>query len=105
MKLAQDKNKRKTVAITVAIEPDATPRKVTGRCAWTLRNLMRAGPKGCETLHLPALRWSQYIHLLRKDGFQIETQDAVHGGDFPGHHARYVLQSQVRLIEDCDVLK
>ena len=106
MKLAQDKQKKKTIAITVAIEPDGPPQKITGRNAWTLRHLMQAGPRGCETLHLPALRWSQYIHLLRKDhGFNIETQDAKHGGDFPGTHARYVLHSKVRMIEDCEALK
>lgn len=43
------------------------------------------------------MRLSAYIHSLRKLGFEITTERELHGGDYPGHHARYRLESEVSL--------
>lgn len=66
-----------------------------GRVRWCLERLMRAETKGCTPIDDPAPRWSAYVHQLREDGFDIETITEPHGGDFPGHHARYVLRNKV----------
>lgn len=71
-----------------------------GRQRWALEQLIRAGNAGCTPLHNPALRWSGYVHVLRALGIVIETIREEHGGDFPGHHARYVLRSAVALVQE-----
>jgi len=43
----------------------------------------------------PAPRWSAYVHNLRESGVEIETVTEPHGGDFAGHHGRYVLRCGV----------
>lgn len=68
---------------------------VTGRVKWALETLIRAGGKGCTPLENPALRWSHYVHMLRRMGVIIDTIHESHGGAFPGTHARYVLRSRV----------
>lgn len=79
---------------------DKEPRKitVTGRDAWALDQLMRAGKTGCTPITNPAPRWSHYIWKLRGEGIDIETIDEPHGGAYRGTHARYVLRSKVRKI-------
>ncbi|WP_423208738.1 winged helix domain-containing protein [Paracoccus yeei] len=69
--------------------------QIEGRDLWALERLIGAGAKGCTPITEPAPRWSAYIHKLRRAGIQIETRHEPHGGPFPGHHARYVLQSRV----------
>jgi hypothetical protein len=71
---------------------------VSGRDKWALDRLREAGRKGCTPMTEPAPRWSAYIHNLRKLGVEIETITEPHEGDFPGHHARYVLRSAVSVI-------
>jgi hypothetical protein len=68
---------------------------VTGRVRWALERLCAAGETGCTPLVQPAPRWSGYIHDLRKLGVSIETLTEKHGGDYPGHHGRYVLRCKV----------
>ena len=68
---------------------------VTGRLLWTLQQLVRAGARGVTPIERPAPRWSHYVHQLREMGLDIETIREEHGGDFPGHHGRYVLRSPV----------
>ena len=70
-----------------------------GREAWTLRHLVDAGPAGVTTLDQPAPRWSHYIFKLRKAGLVITTDYEPHGGDFPGSHGRYRLQTELHLVE------
>lgn len=70
---------------------------VTGRDLWALENLRRAGARGCTPIDNPAPRWSAYVFNLREMGVEIETITEPHGGDFAGHHARYVLRSGVCL--------
>ncbi len=67
-----------------------------GREAWALDRLRAAGPKGCTPITEPALRWSAYVHTLRERGVPIETLTEPHGGEFAGHHGRYILRATVR---------
>lgn len=66
-----------------------------GRIGQTFQHLHCAGQVGITTLQNPALRLSTYIHSLRKMGFEITTEREPHGGKYPGHHARYRLESIV----------
>lgn len=68
---------------------------VKGRDLWALERLRRAGPKGCTPIDHPGPRWSAYVFNLREAGVEIEKVTELHSGDFPGHHARYVLRSTV----------
>lgn len=70
---------------------------VSGRVRWALDELRRAGAVGCTPIHNPAPRWSAYVFNLREMGVPIETVTETHIGDFPGHHARYVLRCGVSL--------
>lgn len=67
----------------------------TGREAWALERLGAAGAAGCTPITEPAPRWSAYVHKLRRRGLPIETIHEAHGGEFAGHHARYVLHARV----------
>lgn len=68
---------------------------LTGRLAWTLCELLKAGERGITSLHNPAPRISHYVLTLRRKGLVIETIRAEHGGPFPGHHGIYRLVSNV----------
>ncbi|MFX0546504.1 winged helix domain-containing protein [Roseovarius sp. S1116L3] len=70
---------------------------VSGRDRWALEELRKAGARGCSPIQNPAPRWAAYVHNLRDLGVEIETITEAHEGDFPGHHARYVLRSGVSL--------
>ena len=72
--------------------------EVTGRDAWALCALIEAGPRGCTPINAPAPRWSAYVFNLRRRGLDIETLHERHGGPYAGNHARYVLNSDVRLL-------
>ena len=65
---------------------------ISGRVQWALDQLRKAGAVGCTPIYNPAPRWSAYVFSLREIGVQIETITEPHEGDFPGHHARYVLR-------------
>ncbi|TDL86834.1 hypothetical protein E2L05_12805 [Meridianimarinicoccus aquatilis] len=67
---------------------------VTGRVRWALDRLRIAGAAGCTPITEPAPRWSGYVFSLRDMGVAIETITEPHGGEFAGHHARYVLRCQ-----------
>lgn len=76
--------------------------RLRGRYAWALSELVKAGDSGCTPIAHPGPRWSAYVHKLRHEyGLAIETIHEGHKGPFPGHHARYVLRSQVRLLAPC----
>lgn len=68
---------------------------VSGRVRWALEQLRKAGAHGCTPIKNPAPRWSAYVFDLRELGVQVETIAEPHGGEFSGHHARYVLRSVV----------
>ena len=86
--------------IRARVLPDGAPVTVVGRDADTLERLVEAGERGLTPIEYPAPRWSHYVFKLRGLGFIIETVDEPHGGAFPGHHARYVLRSQVEILRD-----
>lgn len=62
---------------------------------FVLRALLSAGATGCTFFSDPAPRWASSIFLLRQRGLAIDTEREAHSGMFPGHHARYILRSQV----------
>lgn len=74
---------------------------VKGRDRWALEALIAAGVRGCTPITTPGPRWSAYVFKLRKMGVQIDTLHENHSGPFPGHHARYVLQSRVSPGRSC----
>ncbi|MEC5383071.1 hypothetical protein VSX64_19770 [Aurantimonas sp. C2-6-R+9] len=86
--------------IRARLLPDGAPITIVGRNADTLEKLLAAGEHGLTTIEYPAPRVAHYIYRLRGMGFVIETIDEAHGGAFPGHHARYVLRSEVQIIQD-----
>lgn len=92
-------NKPPSLSLTVA---DENGRRWTfaGRDAWALHELICAGAKGCTPICTPGPRWSGYVFKLRRAGLDIETVTELHGPPFPGKHARYVLRSVVRVIEN-----
>ncbi|WP_428849218.1 winged helix domain-containing protein [Thetidibacter halocola] len=67
---------------------------VGGRVRWALDRLRAANDRGCTPITEPAPRWAAYVHSLRELGVEIETVAEPHGGEFSGHHARYVLRCQ-----------
>lgn len=90
----------KRFTIVACVQPDGSPFTVSGRDAWALNELIKAGPKGCTPVDNPAMRWASYVHNLRsKYGLDIETIHEAHGGPFAGTHARYILRSDVRILE------
>lgn len=88
--------------ITARILPDGKPFKVIGRDGWALRHLVNAGKAGCTPIDHPGPRWSHYVFKLRGHGFVIETVEERHGGQFAGTHARYVLHSDVEIVDASD---
>lgn len=93
-----DRNLIAEYSFVVTPNDGSEPRSicVSGRLQWTLERLVRAGPKGCTAIDYPAPRWSGYVHQLRKLGLPIITINEKHGGEFPGTHARYILQAAVQ---------
>lgn len=99
-KIAQRKGTRHTGGTAYHVTPSAGEAFrliVAGRMRWALEELRRAGGRGCTAIDNPGPRWSAYIHKLREAGVEIETIHEPHDGDFPGHHARYVLRATVTL--------
>lgn len=70
-----------------------------GRDAWALQQLHAANENGCTPIDHPAPRWSAYVHKLRKTGIVIETVHEAHGGQFAGSHGRYVLRTEITILE------
>ncbi|WP_439625947.1 winged helix domain-containing protein [Shinella sp.] len=90
----------KRISKKFRILPDGRPMTIVGRDCWALENLIRAGNAGCTPIDQPGPRWSHYVFKLRRFGFVIETIDEAHAGAYPGHHARYVLRSDVICLDD-----
>ena len=91
------------LSVTARVLPDGPPFTVTGRDAWALDELIRAGLKGCTPLDNPGPRWSAYCYALRTErGLNIETVTEPHAGQFAGHHAKYILRSPVEILNRND---
>ena len=56
---------------------------------------MKACRRGVTPIERVGPRWSHYVFILRGEGLDIETIREPHGGDYPGHHGRNVLHSDV----------
>ena len=96
----------KRLEIVACVLPDGAPFRVYGRDAWALLELIAAGAKGCTPITHPGPRWSAYVHALRHErGLAIETATETHGGQFQGHHARYILHSKVEIVSRSDKQK
>jgi hypothetical protein len=95
--MAQFKARLKRAGIYIVTPEGGKPFiiRAKGRNAWALDRLRKAGARGCTPITEPAFRWSAYVHNLRRLGVPIETVTESHGGDFPGHHGRYVLRAAV----------
>ncbi len=87
--------------IHIAIQDNEPPERVTvkGRPAWAMLQLMTAGERGFTPIDNPGPRWSAYVFDLRHLGIAIETVHETHGGAFRGTHGRYVLRSNIKLLE------
>lgn len=70
-----------------------------GRDAWALLQLIAAGPEGVTPIERIGPRWSAYVYKLRKAGIAVSSVRESHGGEFPGHHARYTLAVPVFIEE------
>jgi hypothetical protein len=92
-----------SVTVRVRIEPDGRTITVVGRDAWALQRLIEVGEAGVTPLDTPGPRWFGYVHKLRKAGLVIETIHEGHGDPFPGTHARYVLRSNVTVLDESDL--
>ncbi|TIW62992.1 MAG: hypothetical protein E5V48_02725 [Mesorhizobium sp.] len=90
----------KKFTLLVKIEPDGQTMRLDGRVAWAMKQLIDAGNRGCTPITHPGPRWSDYVFKARALGFVIETEHESHGGQFPGHHARYRLHTKVSVLED-----
>jgi hypothetical protein len=89
--------------IQVRTPLSAQPKRIHGRCAWTLRRLIKAGPNGLSSAEVPAgLRLSAYILKLRRAGIGIVTMQERHGGDFAGTHGRYRLSQSIEIVAGGD---
>lgn len=67
-----------------------------GRLGWALTVLRDAGKGGVATAELPAgLRWSAYVHILRRLGVPISTTREPNSSPMGGHHARYSLGCRI----------
>ena len=92
----------RTVALSIRVRignDDGSVVMAVGREAWALMALIAAGERGCTPIDHPGPRWSGYVHDLRKLGFVIETIRERHAGPFAGEHARYLLRSNVVILE------
>jgi hypothetical protein len=85
------------IRVTLTLGEQSRTFILRGRIGQTMHHLHRAGQMGITSLETPALRLSAYIHSLRRMGFEITTEREEHEGDYPGHHARYRLESIVKL--------
>ena len=89
--------------VTARMLPSGMPFTLHGRDVWALLELQKGGEAGCSIISQPGPRWTAYVHALRNErGLAIETKTERHGGQFPGHHARYVLRSAVEILSRSD---
>ena len=80
-------------------KPESPELRASGRDAWALMRLVRAGKAGITTLDNPAPRLSHYIFKLRRMGVNISTGTEAHRGDYAGEHGRYRLLSPISIVQ------
>lgn len=76
-------------------------REIRGKQARTLAALLHAGERGVSILDVCrwAFRLAHYVFKLRWLGLVIETVRERHGGRAPGWHVRYILRTEIQVIE------
>jgi hypothetical protein len=93
----------KRIAFNVFEGEDVRTIYPAGRDAWALASLILAGAEGCTPIDHPGPRWSGYVFKLKRIyRLNIETITEMHGGNFAGKHARYVLRSKVHFADPAD---
>jgi hypothetical protein len=96
----------KRIAFNVTDGEDVRTVTPAGRDAWALGELITAGAAGCTPIDNPGPRWSGYIHKLKRIyRLNIETITEMHGGEYAGKHARYVLRSRVAFADSADAAR
>jgi hypothetical protein len=94
------------IAFNVTEGEDVRTISPAGRDAWALGELIVAGAAGCTPIDHPGPRWSGYVHKLRNVyGLNVETITEMHGGEYAGKHARYVLRSRVAFADPADATR
>lgn len=75
--------------------------EVEGQEARTLAALHDAGATGITALEVStwALRLAHYVMKLKKLGLSIDMVREKHSGPVPGWHGRYILRSQVSILD------
>ena len=97
---------KRRIAFNVTEGEDVRTITPAGRDAWALGELITAGTAGCTPIDNPGPRWSGYVHKLKRiHGLDIETITEMHGGDYAGKHARYVLRSRVTFADPADAAR
>ena len=89
-------------SIRFQIGNDGSIISVKGRDAWALTELIHGGKTGVTPITHPAPRWSAYVFNLRSIGVDIDTINEPHKGPYAGTHARYVLRSDITVLETED---
>jgi hypothetical protein len=98
--------KRARVAFNVFQGEDVRIITPAGRDAWALGELISAGAAGCTPIDNPGPRWSGYVFKLKRVyGLDIESITEMHGGEYAGKHARYVLRSRVQFADPADAAR
>jgi hypothetical protein len=93
----------KRIAFNVTEGEDVRTITPAGRDAWALGELILAGETGCTPITTPGPRWSGYVFKLKRIyRLSIETVTEMHGGEYAGKHARYVLRSKVCFADPAD---
>jgi hypothetical protein len=91
------------IAFNVTEGEDVRTISPAGRDAWALGALIIAGADGCTPIDHPGPRWSGYVFKLKRIyRLDVETVTEMHGGDYAGKHARYVLRSRVAFADPAD---
>ena len=94
------------IAFNVTEGEDVRTITPAGRDVWALGELITAGAAGCTPIDNPGPRWSGYVHKLKRIyRLSIETVTEMHGGEYAGKHARYVLRSKVRFADPADAAR
>ncbi|WP_210184809.1 winged helix domain-containing protein [Allgaiera indica] len=92
--VSQPRNRRQTAKRYRIASIGEAPRDIqlSGRPAWLLEELIRAGSTGLTAADLPAgLRVSGFVMKLRRAGVPIDTLTEANEGVYGGHHGRYRL--------------
>jgi len=79
--------------------PEILPLTLTKRAEFFLEEMLEAGAEGITTDAYPGVRVGDAVFKLRKAGVVIDTAYEQHGGEFAGHHGRYILRSKIARLD------